>query len=178
MKSLYPAAAALALVSGPAAAQSEPDLSDSILSGLYECRGIADIEQRALCYDAQVDSLKTREASEEIVAVDAAKVRQLERESFGFNLPSLPDLGLPSLGGGDREERAAMTVTDIRSGRGGAAFVMSNGQVWELVDGSLGAAAGAEGGEAEIKKGLMGSYLMTLRLPGRNLRGLRVRRVE
>jgi hypothetical protein len=66
--------------------------ASSPLDPVYACAAITDPAQRLACYDRAVADLRAREQSRDVVAVDRAAVEQVRRESFGFNLPSLPNL--------------------------------------------------------------------------------------
>jgi len=82
------------------AAAQDTDLPVEIV-GLYECKAISSAEARLTCYDAAVSNLKTAQKSGEIVTVSKTHVENVEREAFGFNIPSLPNLG-NLFGGSDK----------------------------------------------------------------------------
>ena len=63
------------------------------LNGVFACAGIADSVERLACYDSAVSSLQQAEATGELVTVTRADIAEVERDAFGFNLPSLPKLG-------------------------------------------------------------------------------------
>jgi hypothetical protein len=144
---------------------------------LYKCRAIADVTERAACYDKAVDALQTAETSGQVVVVDAVKVQQLKREAFGFDLPSLPALSavIPNISlstlVGERAGAADANEPDVREAnldietieidaRGNRVFRMANGQVWRELN-ATGAWTPKQGPmKAEIKLGAMGSYLL------------------
>jgi hypothetical protein len=181
-----PLAALLALAAaGVAAAQPAPQpQSPEAIAKVYACAAIADPAQRLACYDAAVGAMKTAESQGEFAAVDAAGVRQIEREAFGFSLPSLPRLALPSLRRGNGtgtaaapvERTAELSMTIARVGRfdGRQSFVMDNGQVWVLLD-SQGNRLARPGAAVTVKRASLGSYLMSVEAGGA---ALRVRRAE
>ena len=164
-----------ALIAAPAQAQ---DAADSPLSGLYACAGLADDAARLACYDEAVGSVRAREASREIVTLDTEAKAEIRRESFGYNLPSLPRLGIEK---GKREPQSftVIRVANPRSGR--AMIMMENGQVWKQTDGDRKRFPDAEDGgvTAEIRPASFGSFLMTVSEGGRKrVRGMRVERIR
>jgi hypothetical protein len=151
------------------------------LTKVYACAAIAEAQARLACFDAAVAALKSAETQGDFAAVDAARVRQMQRESFGFTLPSLPKLGLPGMRPGPDGVVAApvpdeQTMRIARLGRfdGRSSFVMENGQVWVLVESKSNRNARA-GASVTIRRALMGSFLMSVEKGGA---ALRVRRVE
>lgn len=173
------ATAALATV---ASAQPPASQSPELLRKLYACADIADPAARLACFDQNVGSLKTAESQGQFAAVDAAGVRQIEREAFGFSLPSLPRLTLPSFArsenGGDpapaQTTEVTMTITRLGRSEGRPAFVMSNGQTWAQIDGESNRLA-RPGETVTVRRAALGSYLMKVERGGA---ALRVRRVE
>jgi hypothetical protein len=163
----------------------------SVHKDLYACRQIADVAARAACYDNAVDALQVAESSGKVVVVDAAKVENLRRDAFGFELPSLPALTsvLPSLslstlvgersegaGGSGEMREASLDITSIETDiRGNRVFSMANGQVWREMNAS-GAWTPKQGPMvAEIKKGAVGSFLLRVNGKGVAFRVMRER---
>lgn len=168
-------------LAGPASAQPAPPQAPEVVAKVYACAEIADPAARLACFDAAVGAMKSAQTQGQFAAVDAAGVRQIEREAFGFSLPSLPRLGLPgfSLRRDDdagAERTAEMGMTIARTGRfdGRPSFVMDNGQVWVTIGSETNRLARA-GGKVTIKRASMGSYLMSVDAGGTSLR---VRRAE
>lgn len=79
----------------PAAQAQIVDPVDGILS----CRDIASIEARLACFDTAADALATAREAGDIVTVTRQDVEAVERDSFGFRLPSLPRFRLPIFAG-------------------------------------------------------------------------------
>jgi hypothetical protein len=67
------------------------------VDGVLACRSIEDIEQRLACFDQAASTLAAARSQGDIVVVSREDVDAVERDSFGFNLPSLPRFSLPSL---------------------------------------------------------------------------------
>ncbi|WP_291842144.1 hypothetical protein [Maricaulis sp.] len=69
------------------------DAVDNILA----CRGIADISARLACFDSAATELATARSTGDLLTVSREDVEAVEGDSFGFAMPSLPRLRLPSL---------------------------------------------------------------------------------
>jgi len=63
------------------------------ISAIYNCKAEIDPTKRLACYDAAVGRLEIAQKTGEVVAVSKTQVENVEREAFGFNIPSLPSLG-------------------------------------------------------------------------------------
>jgi hypothetical protein len=62
------------------------------LTRLLACRGIAGAEERLSCFDDASKILDEATKSGDIVTINKATVEDIQKDSFGFNLPSLPKL--------------------------------------------------------------------------------------
>lgn len=153
--------------------------STTALAPLYACAQIQDAKERLACFDSVVGTIKAKEASQELVTFDAPKVREMRREAFGFNLPSLPKLGLPKLGRDstkeDEIERQTMQLERLGRSGGNTTFVMSNGQVWSNVENTEVILPGRLPLGVSIRSASFGSYILSIE--GRN-RGYSVRRIQ
>ncbi|GLK50641.1 hypothetical protein [Maricaulis virginensis] len=94
-------AATMALLA-PAALAFQGDPVDDVLA----CRLIADIETRLACFDETSTRLANARDTGDIVVVEREAVEAVERDSFGFNLPSLPRFALPNLSSGREQHEA------------------------------------------------------------------------
>lgn len=83
---LYPASAAAKQQHGP-------------LGPLIECAELSDDTARLACYDERIANLRDGVRAGNIAAVDRRDVEAIERDGFGFNLPSLPRLSLSLFSG-------------------------------------------------------------------------------
>lgn len=183
MRALCISLVLMAALAGNAIAQQAPAEAQTpeALNKVYACAAVAGAEARLACFDAAVAAMRSAEAQGEFAAVDANRVRQIERESFGFSLPSLPRLGL--LGRGRAADTAALaeppstqTMRIARTSRfdGRDSFVMDNGQVWVLIEAKENRHA-RQGAEVTIRKAALGSYLLSVEAGGA---ALRVRRAQ
>jgi hypothetical protein len=116
------------------------------------------------CFDAAVGRLRQAEQQGEFAGVDRAQATAVERDSFGFRIPSLSRL-MPRLGGRDREDseidNVQMTVERvIERANGYHAFVMTNGQVWTQVQAER-ASNVRPGVDVTVRRALAGSYMMS-----------------
>lgn len=172
-------------LSGAATAQTAPNAGSSAqspeaLAKVYACAAVVDSTKRLECFDAAVASLRTAETTGEFAAVDASRVRQMERESFGFSLPSLPRLGLPGTRRADGTEVAeapsSQAMKIVRTGRmdGNPTFIMDNGQVWAVIVTQANRLA-RPGAAVTVRKASLGSFMLSVDAGGP---ALRVRRVE
>ncbi len=176
------AVCALALgTSSAALAKKKPSAASeqvqSPLNSLYTCSAIESAAERLACYDGAVSSLRTAEAKKEIVAIDAKVAKKIKREAFGFNLPSLPKLGLPSIGPEDKPKALVMGVKSVRNNGRKYIVVLDNGQVWEQTNGRINYVPKGKL-TATIKPKSMGTFMISLNNGKTTVRGMRVRRVE
>jgi len=181
---LYHSAAALALSLaitqfGGAAAETAPARPTD---PIYQCASKSDDTERLACFDKAVADLQRAETSGMVRTVDMAAVEKIERDSFGFSLPSLNEI----FRRGETRERAASQPVEevslaiasisINSVTRRATIRLENGQVWEQVDSEeLSRSKVRKGKEANIRKASMGSFLMVIDGSGT---GIRVRRVS
>jgi hypothetical protein len=168
---LFTAAAAAALLSSAQAQTPTP--TPQAITDVYACAQVQDDAQRLQCYDGAVGRLRQAESAGQVVAVDRQQAREIERDSFGFHLPSLSRL-LPNLEGGDEAiDDVQFTVTRVRvSPTGYHTFEMDNGQVWTQVE-PQGARNVREGDVVTIRRASLGSFRL---ISSRGGAGHRVRR--
>jgi len=124
----------------------------SSLPGLFACRSIEDDQARVQCYDKVTDDLAAADQKGEIVTITKKQVEDMEKESFGFNLPSIPKLsslfGEPkpkdgTVSNGPQEKvkkkSAQNLIAPIKSvrlfNRNKTRFFLENGQIWEQTGG-------------------------------------------
>lgn len=143
----------------PVAAQT--GATPDALTQVYNCASQTDNAARLACYDAAVGRLQSEQTSGNIVAVDRGQIETIERESFGFSLPSLPNVFRRS-GAAETPTltETALTIERIsRRGDGGAVFYMTNGQAWTQIDTTH--ARGVRAGDnVTVRRAAMGSFLM------------------
>jgi hypothetical protein len=107
--------ATIALIAPTAFAQ------DDVLDGIYKCAAIADEGQRLSCYDQAVGRMRAAQTSGELITLDRSEMAEVQKDGFGFEMPSLSRLrGI--FGGGEKEkdrpvDSAAKPATPRISGR-------------------------------------------------------------
>lgn len=178
------ASLAFIALAGPVAAQQQTSPGNpGVLDQVYQCRSITDEAQRLACYDGAVGRLQEAQNTGNLVAVDRGQAQEMDREAFGFSLPSLSRI----FGGGSNNSASASTpqferVDNIQMEIAGvthrrnlpSTFRMTNGQVWVQIDDEV-ARNVREGGSVTIVRASMGSYLMRVEAGGP---AIRVRRQQ
>lgn len=157
------------------AAAQEPTQRPAVLDQVYACANVTAEAERLACYDAAVGRLREAQSSGNLVAVDRVQAEEIERDAFGFTLPSLPRLF------GNRET-AATPVAEAqleiarvtRRPNLPAVFTMTNGQVWTQID-TESTRNVREGGAVTVRRAALGSYMMSVEAGGH---AIRVRRTQ
>lgn len=159
---------------GVAEAQTPQDARPQQLEQAYACRSIANTDERVACYDRAIDQMMAAEQQGQFVAVDRSRVEEAQRESFGFDLPSISNL-LPNIRGGGSNELEALQLQVeriITLGDGRRTFVMTNGQRWTLVEAERTGNVRA-GDNVTIRNAALGTFMLVSERGGA---GHRVRR--
>lgn len=168
----------------PALAQEQAGATPDVLNQLYACRDIADESQRLACYDGAVGRVRQAQDTGNLVAIDRGQAQEMDREAFGFSLPSLSRM----FGGGRSESQSAastprfepvdeiaMEVASVTHQRNGpSTFRMTNGQTWVQIDDEV-ARNVRQGGSVTIRRASFSSYLMSVAAGGP---AIRVRRIQ
>ncbi|MBN8608532.1 MAG: hypothetical protein J0L81_16575 [Caulobacterales bacterium] len=163
-------------LAAPAFAQERPATPEA-LDRVYACAAVNGEAERLACYDAAVGRLREAQTAGNIVAVDRAQAQEIERDAFGFSLPSLPRIF-----GRGGDEAAAVEVAEMRLEVASVAsrrnmpsvFTMTNGQVWVQID-DENARNVRQGGTVTVRRASMGSFLMSVDAGGP---AIRVRRQQ
>ncbi len=74
------------------------------ISAIFACQTETDAMKRLACYDEAVGRFETANEQGEVVTISKQQVEAVKKDSFGFNIPSLPKLG--SLFGGKKTAKA------------------------------------------------------------------------
>ncbi len=151
-------AAAIAAPDG-AATKRAPELQ-----AIVDCRALTDRDARLNCYDSAAAKLDQAEAAGQVVVVNREQVRQVRKDVFGLQLPSL-DIFSAVRGKGpvqgedlDRVTDVAKAVTADASGRW--TIALDSGAVWRQTDNSALANDPHLGSKIEIRQGALGSFFM------------------
>tara|TARA_R110000744_G_scaffold273278_3_gene386338 strand:- start:62852 stop:63553 length:702 start_codon:yes stop_codon:yes gene_type:complete len=102
--------ALIAALSGIAVLTPATALADDPVAEILACRAIEPIEARLACFDSAAATLASAHSSGDIVTVMREDVEAVERDSFGFSMPSLPRFRVPLLAG-----RAEANVRDANT---------------------------------------------------------------
>jgi hypothetical protein len=143
------------------------------ISGLLECRNIADSAQRLACYDKAASVIDDAVSKKDLVVFDRESVRKTKRGLFGL---SVPDLGIF----GDEDNAVEVkqidgeVVSTAMNADGGYIFRLADGSRWSQTDGKPIALPPEAGDKVVVKKGTFGSYILSVgRQPG-----VKVRRIN
>lgn len=63
------------------------------ISAIFACQTETDAMKRLACYDEAVGRFETAKEQGEVVTISKQQVEAVKKDSFGFNIPSLPKLG-------------------------------------------------------------------------------------
>jgi len=97
------AAALTTLWGSPAQAQTSSQPGE--LQAIYACKSIITATERLACYDGAVGRFEAAEKSGEVVTISKSAIEKVERDAFGFNIPSLPSLGR-IFGGSEKTDKS------------------------------------------------------------------------
>lgn len=154
-------------------AETPPSTAD-----LYACSKIENDAERLSCYDTTVQSLEAWEAAGEITTISRSEVNELQKDSFGFSLPTLARSVIPKFGEDENSEiqTVEFAVSSVRkSPLGKLIITLENGQVWEQTGSKQVNFSQKRGAEsAEIKRAALGSFKMKLD-GGRSFRAKRTK---
>ncbi len=161
--------------SKPAPAAAPP----AVLQSVIGCRTIADSTARLQCFDSATAKLETASSQGDIAVFDRAQVEKTRRSLFGFNLPSLDIFGHhsgdPQRDAQDNElKEVDGTIASVGHGFNGWVLTLQDGARWEQTDDTVLGLAPKPGKPVVIRRGVMGSYKMTIN----NGVAIKVRRVE
>ena len=126
---------------------------------LLACRGIADAGQRLACYDKTAATIGDAVAKQELVVFDKESVQKTKRGLFGFSIPNLGLFG----DDGDQISQVEGTITGYgHNADGGYIFRLADGSRWSQQDGKPIAIPPQNGDKVVIKRGALGSYILSL----------------
>jgi hypothetical protein len=160
------AAGGVLLACGVAVLAQQPGWpgSANLVENLRGCRGIAEAEARAACYDANVGTLLVAIDTGEVRLVDREQVRKTRRQLFGL---AMPETELLKPDEKDKaEEDSGLFETTISSARQiGPAnwrFTTAEGAVWEINNPPRKIAPIAAGDRVVFKKASLGYYFIRI----------------
>ncbi|MEL7547309.1 MAG: hypothetical protein AAGJ84_11695 [Pseudomonadota bacterium] len=150
-----------------AASAAAQETDPASIDAIFACTPIEDALERVACYDAAVGRFQQAEDAGEVTVIAKSEVEELNREAFGFRLPSLPSFTASRNSGAetpnlDQIIEPVSQVVRLSSSRN-LRVALENGQIWEQTDGKrvqYSARVGVE--SAEIQRAALGSYKMKL----------------
>lgn len=149
------------LIVGFAVLASPALADDSAMAGVIACKALTDPLERVACYDAAVAKFEAAQSAGEVTVVTRADVEKVRRESFGFQIPSLPSFGPRAAGQPEAKlDRVTEPVKSVSESAGKLRVVLANGQVWVQTDDKSPRVRSP--GSAEIFEAALGSYKMKL----------------
>jgi hypothetical protein len=93
-----------------ASAQME-ETPDELIA-IYKCKSIEKPEIRLECYDNAVERFEKADNDGDLVTVSKSKIQNVEREAFGFNIPSLSSIN--RIFGLKEKSESGTVATDIK----------------------------------------------------------------
>lgn len=158
---------AAVLISAPAQAEVT---ANNPTDAVYACASVAEDAARLACFDNAVATLRTQEEAGLVRTIDVARIQTIEKEAFGFSMPSLPALFSRSASDADKVKRedideitVAVKSARIQGVTGKAIVVLENGQTWEQIDtAKIPASSLRKAKEARVRKAALGSFMMTV----------------
>lgn len=148
-------------ITGMIIALGAPAVAEEISTeDVYACTAIEADAERLACYDAAVGRLQAAEEAGEVTTVTRKEVEQVQKDSFGFSIPSLPSIVLGKSGEDGNLTEVTQPVKSIRGGRGSLIVYLENGQIWRQTDSKAIRNSGQS--EAQIYEAALGSYKIKL----------------
>ena len=167
---------AAAIVGTPTSAQKNEPFQGNrppVFEELFNCRAIANADERLACYDTKVAAIDTAEKNDELVIADKESMKQARRGLFGFSLPKLKLFGNE---GKENEESEIVAKIDsaYQTSSGRWNIVLEDGARWSQIDTDQINKYPVKGMEIKIRKAAMGSFFANIA----GQRAIRMKRVN
>lgn len=151
------------MASHAAAAQKRATENQAaVLSELSACPKIAEDAARLACYDKAAKALIQAESKGDVVVVDREQAREVRRQSFGFQIPSINVFSHNSVQKENAEEainRSTGVVASVAKGPDGKLLITTEeGAVWAQTDNFPIDPMPRKGGTVTFTKGAVGGY--------------------
>ncbi len=184
MRKIISSGVCLAALSGFSATAD----TESPLAPMYACAEITEDTARLACYDEAVGKTREEESTGKFAVISRDDAEKIERDTFGFAMPSLPSFGF--LTSTDQEsdktdtkrdedgkiEEIIVDVARVEEDPYGKLIVyLENGQEWRQIDSkSIFIGRSYKPSKATIKRAAFGSFFLTLE----NRKSVRAKRVN
>ena len=133
----------------------------SAFKAVTDCRSISDPNARLSCYDDAVAKLDQAESSGQVVVLDREAAKNVKRQAFGFNIPSISLFSK-----GEKEEEVDRLTDTLKSARERPdhkwVFELQSGAVWRQIDSSQFVNDPKAGDSVEVKRASLGSFMLKL----------------
>lgn len=151
---------AVAVIAGPAAAQTATASRPELLTRLVGCRAVSDSAARLACYDQTTEALDAAERQGQVVVVDRAQVTAARRQLFGFQLPSITLFDQGEAAEPINQIETTLTRA-VMVGEGRWLFTLADGTAWRQIDSESVNFRNRAGEAVRVRKATLGSYLLT-----------------
>jgi hypothetical protein len=132
-----------------------------VIQSVLVCRQATAADARLACYDAAAARLAQAIGDGDLVSFDRAQRREVRRQAFGFNMPSLSVFDR-----GERPEETNALTAEVKSASPGSdgrwVIVLEGGQVWRQTDSLSLARPPRPGSAAVIQRAALGSFMISI----------------
>jgi len=99
MRRVYSLAVAIGLFTATSASAQagDPSVSADPIEDILACQAVVDPTERVGCFDQAAAVLDTARQTGSVIAVNAETIEAVQKDAFGFSMPSLPRLGLAAM---------------------------------------------------------------------------------
>lgn len=165
-------AAGIGVAAGVASAAAAAEPAHPALRGLSACGEVADLGQRAACYDAALAAFSSAVKAGDVMIVRRKEAQEAQRSAFGLNLPALTIFDRSGADAAPLESITGEVGRAHRDQTGKWVVVLTDGAVWRQIDSESISPGPRAGSKVEIRKAALGSFFM--KVDGQ--RGVRARR--
>ena len=132
------------------------------LQAVVACRALTDRDARLNCYDAAAAKLDEAESTGQVVVVNREQAREVRRDVFGLQLPSLDIFGRKGVAatGEDVDQLRSTVKTASQNPDGRWVLELDTGAVWRQIDDSVVPASLHPGSKVEIRRAALGSFFI------------------
>jgi hypothetical protein len=152
---------ALLSLAAPGLTADPPQKRSPVFQAVIDCRKVIDSAERLACYDAAAARFDEAEQSGQVVVVDRAQMREVRRQVFGFNVPSISMFTR-----GEKEEEVNNLSATVASARQNAygkwILTLEGGAVWAQTDSQELVRRPRAGSKVEIRRASLGSFFMNV----------------
>ena len=147
-----------------AAGKPAPPARAPELQAVMACRALTDRDARLNCFDAAATKLDEAESTGQVVVVNREQAREVRRDVFGLQLPSLDIFGRKGVAatGEDVDQLRSTLKTASQNPDGRWVIELDTGAVWRQVDDSIVPASLHPGAKVEIRRAALGSFFVRI----------------